>query len=152
MNMPLKVEPAVYDDMDTISIIERDAFSPREGDPMEGLLFKKREDGSDLAKQYAEKMVKDWKEDASITYFKVVDPAANNEIVAFAMYHVYTPDRVNLISHRTAEDVPRVFGDFVHEGPASEFFGDLWAGRERTIGKRPHIRKYKPGIFSAAYV
>ena len=147
--MPLQLQPAVYEDMVAISKIERDAFNTGETD---GLLFKKIPEGSDLSKHFAERNVTEWKGDASIIYFKVVDPAAPDEIVASAMYNVYTPDRVNLIKHFTAEDVSTVFGDFVNPGPASDFFGTLWAGRERTIGKRPHIRKYRSGIISVAFV
>ena len=136
--MTFQVVDGVYEDMDAFNIIERDSYSDS---PLEGVLFKSAQEGSSSFKDQTDRNIKQWKEDPATLYFKVIDTASSNEIVAFAEYKLYDESNLQLLSYPTAADVPRIFGDSANHEAAGDFFGGLWAGRERCIGKRPHLCK-----------
>ena len=142
--MALQVVPGTYEDMKTFVVIETEAYKAVNS-PLDGLVFKENKEGSDPERQRLEqerikRNIQSWKDDPTILYFKAVD-TATDEVVAFAMYHLYTEDKVDLIKYHKAEDVTTMFGGDVFPGPAGDFFGALWSARERCLGKRPHICK-----------
>lgn len=138
--MSIVVVPAVYDDMEALSIIEEDSYS---NNGLDGLLFKKVEAGSNGLKARVERNLNEWKTNPTVLYFKAVDTAANNEILGFAMFRLYDKDRVHLIKHLKPSDTAQHFGPAANVEPASEFFGAIWAGRERCVGLRPHLCKFE---------
>ena len=128
--MPLDIQRAVDDDIDRILDIQFAAFEP---DFFNRLLFT-FPISPDAKAPFVEWARRDIK-DPTITYMKAVDTERDNEIVAFAKWHIYKQERPESEWNKAEE---REWGEGVNVELANEFFGKMQDGRRRNMGGKPY--------------
>lgn len=129
--MPLKVLPATEADAPRAFEIEHLAYTTI-NDPINALLFPGPLP-SDANEKRAESILKVKAEDPSTVWLKVVDSDSDDEMIAFAEWHVYPP------GVEIPKPPKREFGPGSNPQVCEEFFGTLERRRGEVMGERPHV-------------
>jgi hypothetical protein len=131
--MPLVLQEAIEADAPRIVEIERLAYA---SNPMSPVLFP-GPFPPDAAKDRAEGMVKQLREDPTVRWRKVVD-TETGEIAAFAKWNII----------ETPKPLPRgrQFGPGCNVEACEEFFGGIHQKRTELMGEKAHCCRMNPAL------
>lgn len=125
--MPLQLAAAAIEDVERIVDIESAAFAPS---TLTQVLFP-RGSSPDQKLKSKERMLREWKEDASMRLIKVVDSEIG-EIIAFAKWNIYRTERPE---SEWKKRPAREWGDGSNKEACRLFFGAIDESRQRIRGK-----------------
>lgn len=135
--MPLQLVTAGEADALRIAELECDAFA---GSPISPVLFPGPHPANSLELRAAQMAEFLRANPHTVHWLKVVDTdlahdAENQQLVAFAQWHVYHPDPAPPVERQT-------FGPGSDPEACHDFFSTIWDTRERVMGGKTYVCEY----------